>query len=336
MRCLVTGGAGFIGSHMCELIDEKGSVFCVWDNLFRGKYDNIRDLIDGSNTFLRIDMADEDNIPEMVDSLLDFRPDIIFHYAAINGTQYFYDAPAEVLETNVACTHNLMKALRRAKGICPDLHPKIVYASSSEVYGEPLHMPSRESDVTYVVVEHDRDSYAASKLVGEFYVKLISQELGLPWIALRLFNVYGPRMVGTKYGQVIPEFIHRLAEGEYPLKILGDGKHTRSFCYVDDNVNFTWDLALSHVENEVFNIGSDEEVTIEALARSIMDKMGIDPQFEFLPERVGDHKRRRPDTSKLNQAIGKRDYISLEDGLARMIASDAGADVVSERRGEKC
>lgn len=321
MHCLVTGGAGFIGSYMCEHIVESGNTFTVWDNLFRGRFENIAYLLNKDNTFINIDMADADNVDQMADLILEQKPDVIFHYAAINGTQYFYDIPAKVLEDNVDCTCNLMRAVRKAKLQHPDFKTKVVYASSSEVYGEPLHLPSLESDITYVVTEHVRDSYAAAKLVGEFYVKLISEELDLPWIALRLFNVYGPRMVGTKYGQVIPEFVKRLAEGEYPLRIYGNGEHMRSFCFVTDNVAFTWDLAVSDAPSGIYNIGSQDEVSIKQVAETIMQKMELDPKFEFLPEREGDHKRRCPDTSRLHSAIGPRNYMSLDEGLDIMLAA---------------
>lgn len=319
MRALVTGGAGFIGSYLSEELVNRGFDVSIWDNLFRGKYENIESLIKGNNIFVNIDMAKHENISKMAELLLNERPEYIFHYAAINGTQYFYDIPAQVLEVNANATYNLMLALREAKKHDEKFYTKIIYASSSEVYGEPFSLPSKETDVTYVVTSHTRDSYAAAKLIGEFYVKLISEEIGIDWITLRLFNVYGTRMVGTKYGQVIPEFIKRLSEGEYPLSVYGDGKHMRSFCYVTDNVNNTVDLALSTAKNEVYNIGNDHEVSIFDLGNLIMKKMGLEPCFNYLPERKGDHKRRCPDIRKIHSVIGARRYISLEEGIDKML-----------------
>ena len=319
MKAIITGGAGFIGSYLCEELVRRGFAISIWDNLFRGKYENVEKILDGNNHFFNIDMSKYENVNKMVDLLLADEPKYIFHYAAINGTQYFYDMPAKVLETNTNITHNLMLALRQAKKENTDFHTKIVYASSSEVYGEPLSLPSKETDITYVMTSHIRDSYAVTKLIGEFYVKLISEELNLEWIILRLFNVYGPRMIGTKYGQVIPEFIKRLSDGEYPLSVYGNGEHMRSFCYVTDNVNNTIDLALTSTKNEIFNIGNNYEVSILELATLIMKKMEFVPQFNFLPEREGDHKRRCPDTKKLHSIIGPRKYITLEEGIDLML-----------------
>lgn len=319
MNAIITGGAGFIGSYLSKELIQRGFNIAIWDNLFRGKYSNIKELLDENNLFFNIDMSKYENIGQMADLLLTNEPEYIFHYAAINGTQYFYDIPATVLETNANITYNLMLALREAKRRQNTFHTKIIYASSSEVYGEPLSLPSKETDITYVVTSHIRDSYAAAKLIGEFYVKLISEELGLEWITLRLFNVYGPKMIGTKYGQVIPEFIKRLSEGEYPLSVYGNGEHMRSFCYVTDNVNNTIELALSSTKNEIFNIGNDHEISILELGTLIMEKMQLTPKFIFLPEREGDHKRRCPDTTKIHAVIGPGKYISLEDGLEMML-----------------
>ena len=319
MRALITGGAGFIGSHLTQELAARGCDVSVWDNLFRGKYENIAHVIHNNNYFYELDMAQEANTGRMAELLLKERPSYIFHYAAINGTQYFYDIPAKVLEVNISATYNLMRAVRMAKQADAGFHTKIIYASSSEVYGEPFSLPTKETDVTYVVTNHIRDSYAAAKLTGEFYVKLLAEETGMDWVILRLFNVYGERMVGTKYGQVIPELIHRLKEGEYPLSIYGNGEHMRSFCYVTDNVNNTIDLAFCDAKNEIYNIGNDKEVSIRELGSLIMKKMGMEPAFTFLPEREGDHKRRCPDTAKIHAVIGERTYITLDEGIERML-----------------
>lgn len=320
MRALVTGGAGFIGSHLCDELVSRGYNVSIWDNLFRGRLENVEGhLQDADNHFTNIDMADATNIDRMAEILLEDEAELIFHYAAINGTMYFYDIPAKVLETNASATYNLMLALREAHEAAPDYSPTIIYASSSEVYGEPLHLPSNEEDVTYVNVESTRDSYAAAKLVGEFYVKLIAEELAMPYYIMRLFNVYGPRMVGTKYGQVIPEFITRLKEGEHPLKIYGDGTQTRSFCYVTDNVKMTMDLAESNAASGVYNVGNPYEITIGELAGIVMEKLGLEPKLETSPALAGDHARRWPDVSKLVGVIGEQDLIGLSDGIDEMI-----------------
>lgn len=319
MRAIVTGGAGFIGSHLMEELISRGIAVTAWDNLFRGKLENIQHLLRDNNRFVNLNLAQHDRIGEMARLILEERPELIFHYAAINGTQYFYDIPAQVLEVNMAATYHLMLALREVKRQAPDYSCKVIYASSSETYGEPFSLPTKESDITYVDVSHIRDSYAMAKLGGEFYVKLIAEELGFHYTVLRLFNVYGPRMVGTKYGQVIPEFIQRLSEGEYPLNIYGNGEHKRSFCYVSDNVRMTVDMALSDAGDGVYNIGNSHEISILELAELIMRKMGMEPAVHFLPERVGDHKRRCPDTAKLHRAIGVQSYMPFETGIDRML-----------------
>ena len=319
MRALVTGGAGFIGSYLTEELIKRGLEISVWDNLFRGRYENIEHLIHDKNYFYKIDIADAGNIKKMTEIMLEERPAYVFHYAAINGTQYFYDIPAKVLEVNINATYNLMRAVRTAKQLDANFYTKIIYASSSEVYGEPFSLPSKETDITYVITSHIRDSYAAAKLAGEFYVKLIGEEIGMDWITLRLFNVYGKRMIGTKYGQVIPEFIKRLKEGEYPLAVYGNGEHKRSFCYVTDNVENTVDLVMSQAKNSIFNVGNSQEISILELGSLIMEKMGLEPKFRFLPEREGDHKRRCPNTDKMHAVIGTRTYITLNEGIAKML-----------------
>lgn len=322
MRVVVTGGAGFIGSHLSESLVSEGYSISIIDNLFRGKYNNIAHLIDENNRFYNLDLSKNDNIQVLAELLCDEQPCCIFHYAAINGTQYFYDIPHNVFENNSQSTYCLMQAVKKAKCKLADVwNPKVIYASSSEVYGEPFFIPTKEEDITHVNINHTRDSYAASKLFGEFSVKLSCDEMNLPWIILRLFNVYGPRMVGTKYGQVIPEFITRLRSGEYPLSMYGRGEYTRSFCYITDNIAYTLQLAKSNAANEIFNIGSSQEVSISELATLLMKKMDLEPQFHYLEERAGDHKRRCPDTKKLMDEIHADSYITLDVGLDRMLES---------------
>jgi UDP-glucuronate decarboxylase len=314
MRALVTGGAGFIGSYLSEELLRRDIKVSIIDNLFRGKLENIKNILDENNKFYNIDLSDNSNIKEVEEIINIERPEIIYHYAAINGTQYFYDLPQMVLEKNTLMTLNLMQSISNVVIKDVKYKPKIVYASSSEVYGEPLNLPTNESDITYINVYENRDSYALSKLNGEFLIKLYSEKLNLKFLLYRLFNVYGPRMVGTKYGQVIPEFFNRLVEGEYPLKIYGDGSHKRSFCYIEDNVFISVEISLK-AENDVINIGNPYEISINKLAEEIMIKMNLIPKVEFLTERSGDHKRRCPDISKIISYIGEYKFIDLNKGL---------------------
>lgn len=324
MDVIITGGAGFIGSYLAEKFHEEGFGVHVIDNLFRGRIENIEGVIGGRNKFYNIDMVDSASVEQMQKIFMDNLPKYILHYAAINGTQYFYDIPTKVLNDNLKMTQNLLEALKRAKEEVDELDTTVVYASSSEVYGEPESIPTSESDLTYFRVNENRDSYSASKLVNELLVRLTCEEIGVRWINLRLFNVYGNRMVGTKYGQVIPEFINRLRDGEYPLTILGDGKHSRSFCHVSDNVEVTYKLTMSGITNQTFNIGNDVEVTILDIAGMVFKALGLDESIKHLPARKGDHLRRRPDTSKVKKVIGDYSYIQVEEGIKLMVENIVG------------
>jgi nucleoside-diphosphate-sugar epimerase len=312
---LITGGAGFIGSNLArKLVDENYTV-TILDNLFRGSYENIEDLIFGDNKFHDIDLVPSSSINEMAKILESTKPTLILHYAAINGTEYFYDIPAVVSVTNSISTYNLMEAVKTVKSKSQNWSPKVVFASTSELYGDPEVIPTPEESKTVVRISEDRDSYAAGKLMSEFYVKLYCKQLEIDYLIFRIFNVYGPGMIGTKYGQVIPEFISRLKAGEYPLNIYGDGKHTRSFCYIKDHVELSMKVINSKKENLVVNLGNDHEVSIHDLANKIMMSLEIKPSLNCLPSRQGDHLRRCPDLNLLKSIVGEYEYHTLEDGI---------------------
>ena len=205
--------------------------------------------------------------------------------------------------------------MKESDGYCPSF----VFASTSEVYGEPFEIPSKETSLTYSRLGEARDSYAAAKLMSEFYVRLFAETFNFPWMIFRIFNVYGPRMIGTKYGQVIPEFITRLREGEYPLKVFGDGSNTRSFIYVTDHVEMAYRAIMSNGYNDVYNLGNPEEISIAVLAEKIMNQLKMEPKFDFEDERSGDHKRRQPSIKKLISLIGRYDMINIDEGLGLMI-----------------
>ena len=299
------------------LIKEKYKVIVI-DNLFRGKLENLKSIKDEIE-FFKLDMTSDDFREEFTKILLEKKPSYIFHYAAINGTEYFYDKSAEVSFVNSYATLNLMEGIKKAKLVFNGLNPKVIFASTSEVYGEPFEIPTKESSTTHVRIDQDRDSYAAAKLMSEFYVKLYSQDLNIDYLICRIFNVYGPGMIGTKYGQVIPEFINRLQHGEYPLKILGTGEHTRSFCYIDDHVALTMKLFQSNDYNTVVNLGNPYEISIKQLANKIMSIMGLEPKLEFKKEREGDHLRRNPCLTKLKGIIGNYNFLSLEEGIIKSL-----------------
>ena len=316
---LITGGAGFIGSFMCNRLVAEGFSLIILDNLFRGSLDNIKNLLTDKNLFINIDIANNNSINVIADIIDKYKPELIMHYAAINGTQYFYDEPAKVAVVNSIATYNLMESIKKIVVKNKKYLPLIYFSSTSEVYGEPFNIPTKETDITYTRVYEDRDSYAAAKLMSEFYVKLLSKEIKIPFLITRIFNVYGPRMVGTKYGQVIPEFITRLLNKEYPLKIIGDGSHSRSFCYIDDHIDLTMKLLKSGLKNEVVNLGNPNEISIKELAKTIMIIMDKEPKFKYRPARKGDHMRRCPDIRKLTKVVGDYGFTTLEDGIKQTI-----------------
>ena len=316
---LITGGAGFIGSHMSQKLVNNSYKLIIVDNLFRGSLENIKDILkDENNKFYNIDLVTHKSISKLKDIFIKYKPNLIIHYAAINGTQYFYDEPTKVSTVNSISTYNVLEALKIAKKVVK-VNPKFCFASTSETYGEPFNIPTNENDVTYARIDQDRDSYSAAKLMSEFYTRLYCKELKIDFIILRIFNVYGPKMIGTKYGQVIPEFISRILQGEYPLKILGKGNHTRSFCYIDDHINLTFNLINSKCSNQIINLGNPEEISILDLASKVMNQMNLKPKFEFIKEREGDHLRRCPNITKLLDYTGGYNFLSLEDGLNRTI-----------------
>jgi nucleoside-diphosphate-sugar epimerase len=317
---IVTGGAGFIGSHMSKKLAKEGYSVIIIDNLFRGSLNNLGDLLnDNNHSFYKIDLTENSSIIEVHKIIMNIKPALIMHYAAVNGTQYFYDEPAKVAVVNSLATLNLLKSIEITIGKDSGYTPKLYFSSTSEVYGEPLNIPTYESDITYMRVEEDRDSYAAAKLMSEFYVRLYAKTNKFPYIITRIFNVYGPKMIGTKYGQVIPEFITRLLTGEYPLNILGNGEHTRSFCYIDDHVDLTMKLIDSGIENEVINLGNPTEISIRDVASLVMNQLKMEPKFNFKIERKGDHMRRCPDISKMKQYVGNYDFTCLEVGVQKTI-----------------
>lgn len=308
MKALVTGAAGFLGSFLSEELLDNGYDVIGVDNFFRGK----EEYLPKHNNFIfnKIDLAKQpDKIIELVKT---DQPDIIFHYAAINGTKYFYDIPYQVINDNVCMTQNVLNACKHSTV------EKIVYASSSETYGEPQQVPTPETHPILLNIHTDRDSYASSKAICDFYTKLFSKEYKIKFLILRIFNTYGPHMDTSEYGQVIPEFIKKMFKDKQ-FTIIGDGNHTRSFCYVDDHTRLVRILS-EKISNEIVNIGNDKETRIVDLAEKIhtIEKKPFNPKY--LPGREYDHKRRCPDISKLRKLINDEPKINLETGLGKTIS----------------
>lgn len=307
MKALVTGAAGFLGSFLSEeLLSHEYDVIGI-DNFFRGK----REYLPKHKNFkfYEMDLVKEyERFSELVKTE---KPELLFHYAAINGTKYFYDIPYQVTDDNVRMTQNVLEACKNSSV------KKIIYASSSETYGEPLEIPTPETHPILLNIHTDRDSYASSKAINEFYVKLFAKEHNIEYIILRIFNTYGPHMDTSEYGQVVPEFIHKMFNDEQ-FTIIGDGEHTRSFCYVSDHTRLVRKLS-ENVSNEIVNVANDSEITINYLAETLhkLENKKFNPKY--LPGREYDHKRRCPDISKLKKLINDHPKISLEEGLKKTI-----------------
>jgi len=307
MKALITGAAGFLGSLLSEeLLSNRYDVVGI-DNFFRGKREHLPRH--KNFTFYKMDLSKEyDKFSELVKKE---KPELLFHYAAINGTKYFYDIPFQVINDNVRMTQNVLQACKNSS------IKKIIYASSSEIYGEPLEVPTPETHPILLNVYTDRDSYASSKAVNDFYVKLFAKEHGLDFLILRIFNTYGPHMDTSEYGQVIPEFINKMFKSEQ-FTIIGDGTQTRSFCYVSDHTRLVRKLA-ENVSNEIVNVANDSEITINYLAETLhkLENKKFNPKY--LPGREYDHKRRCPDISKLKKLINDYPKVTLEEGLKKTI-----------------
>jgi dTDP-glucose 4,6-dehydratase len=305
MKILVTGAAGFMGSHLCEVLIKKGHEVYGIDNFFRGKKTN---LPTSSNFhFAELDLIDQFETKNYI-SLI--KPQIVIHYAAINGTKYFYDIPFKVCNDNVLMTQNLLNSLKESVDL-------FVYASSSEVYGPSPITPTSELEPIILHATSDRDSYASSKAIGEFLTRLWAREKGKSFLILRPFNTYGTRMATNGYGQVIPEFIERIRSNE-DFYLFGTGNQTRSFCNVIDHVNIVSELIFK-AKNEVLNIGYDEEVTILQLAELIHFQLNKKFQPMFKPAWENDTKWRKPDLSKIKNYVGDWKFIGLNDGISQLL-----------------
>lgn len=302
---LVTGAAGFLGSFLVERLLKEGYNVVGIDNMFRGKKRNIAHLFDDKKfKFLQADVTRE--IPARVFENVE----AVFHYAAINGTLNFYERPLDVLRVNVEGTINVLRQSDKVK--------KFVFASSSEVYGDPLYFPTDEGHpILLPQVDNPRHSYAASKAIGEYYVNWFSKKRGMNYLIFRIFNTYGPRMDTSTYGQVIPEFVRKILF-EKEFTIIGAGTQTRSFCYIDDNIEMSM-RAFHQLDDSTLNIGDDHEVSIIELAELMHKIVGKDFEYKLLSPRLGDPMRRVPDISKVVKQTGYKPQINLMAGLKKTI-----------------
>ena len=299
MRALITGGAGFIGSHLAERLLRQGWAVSVLDDLSTGSMINIRHLTQESGFHYVIDsVMNRSLLAELVDD-----SDIVFHLAAAVGVRLIVESPVRTLHTNVRATEIVLEAASKKR-------KKVIITSTSEVYGKSQQIPFRETDDLVIgPPNRGRWSYACSKAMDEFLAIAFHRERHVPVVIVRLFNTVGPRQTGT-YGMVLPRFVSQALAHE-PITIYGDGKQTRCFGWVGDVVGALVSLAvLPEAEGEVFNIGSDEEVTINHLAQVVKHVTASPSPLQYVPyDRAynadfEDMRRRVPDLSRIRARIG--------------------------------
>lgn len=327
MRVLITGGAGFIASHLAEALIERGHQVTVVDNLSTGCFDNIQPLVErwsGGNGQPSFKFVIDTLTNEVVLDRLASECDVIFHLAAAVGVKLIVENPVRTIETNVMGTEAVLKAALRYRA-------KVLIASTSEVYGKGNSIPFREDDdVVLGPTHHSRWAYAASKMVDEFLALAYHREKGLPVVIFRLFNTVGPRQTG-RYGMVIPRFVQQALHGE-PLTVYGNGQQSRCFLHVRDAVEALIGLAeYPEAVGQVFNVGSTEEVSILELARRVLHTVDLAPPADsrivFVPYEqayaVGfeDMQRRVPSITRLQECIGWAPKRSLDETLRDVIAS---------------
>lgn len=305
-RYLITGGAGFIGSHLSQALLERGDRVTIIDDLSTGRFENIEHLIANSNFRFAIDSIAN----EIVLDRLASECDVIVHLAAAVGVKLIVQSPVHTITTNIGGTEAVLKAARRYRA-------KTLIASSSEVYGKGLSVPFREDDdVLLGATCRHRWAYAASKMVDEFLGLAYHREFGLPVVLFRLFNTVGPKQVGH-YGMVMPRFVGAALAGE-PLIVYGDGTQSRCFCHVRDAVRAMIALSQESVaEGKVFNVGSVEQISILDLAKRIISLTKSPSTIRFVSyeqayaEGFEDMQRRVPDIARIQQFLGWTPEYSL-------------------------
>jgi UDP-glucose 4-epimerase len=314
VRALVTGGAGFIGSHLVDHLIQNGDEVTAFDNLSTGSYRNIRHLLDNPRfRFLEGSVLDMKALDPEVG-----RADVVYHLAAAVGVQLIIDKPLQSMITNIKGTENVLEAAERHRS-------KILIASTSEIYGKSQNGPFREEDDRVLGSPRKlRWSYSTSKAVDEILAFVYYKELGLPTVVVRLFNTIGPRQVG-RYGMVVPRFISQALLGE-DLTVYGDGNQSRCFTSVYDVVKaLTRLMSAPQAEGEVFNVAGPTEITIRDLAELVIQRTGSSSKIRLVPfeEVYGDGfeemSRRAADTTKIEATIGFRCDTSLVDTVDLMI-----------------
>ncbi len=320
MRILITGGAGFIGSHLTDRLVSDGHEVTILDDLSTGRLENLADAMEsGLVRFTEGSILDRPLVEEMVG-----RADMVFHLAAAVGVKLIMDEPSRSILTNITGTENVLTAALARRTPC-------FVASTSEVYGKATKFPfSEDDDLTLGATRNLRWSYACAKMLDEFLALAYAREHDLPVVLLRFFNTTGPRQTG-RYGMVLPNFVQAALEGR-PLKVHGTGEQSRCFGHVKDVIEALMRLmATPEAFGRVFNIGTDQEVTIRSLAEQVVAATGSSSEIETVPYDsvypVGfeDMVRRLPDVSRLESVTGFRPRRTL----AQIIS-----DIVEEKRAQ--
>jgi UDP-glucose 4-epimerase len=316
MRVLITGGAGFVGSHLSEAFLERGDEVAILDNLSTGSIDNIAHLKTHPRFRYTIDAVEnEPLLAELID-----RADVVVHLAAAVGVKLIVEQPVHTIETNVHGTEVVLKLANKKKKL-------VLIASTSEVYGKSTSVPFREdADLVLGPTSKHRWAYACSKLIDEFLALAYWKERKLPVIIVRLFNTVGPRQTG-QYGMVIPSFVKQ-ALANRPITVFGDGTQSRSFTYVGDVVRAMVALIDEpRAVGQVFNIGNGAEITIGDLAARIKALTGSSSDIVRIPydqayeSGFEDMPRRVPDISRISALVGYKPTVELEEILQRVIES---------------
>ncbi len=316
---IVTGGAGFIGSHLCEYLLAHKQKVVVVDDLSTGRLANIQHLLSNRNfKFIQASVRDEDLMRKVIKA-----GDCVYHLAAAVGVNLIIQRPVHTIETNIHGTEVVLSTANK-------YGRKVLITSTSEVYGKNEKVPFKEDDDTVLgSTKFSRWSYACSKAIDEFLALAYHKQYGLEVVIARLFNTIGPRQTG-RYGMVVPRFIDWALKNE-PVMIYGSGKQARSFTYVSDAIRAVTAL-MEHekADGEVFNVGSTEEITIEALAEKIIEKTGSKSKKKYISysraygQGFDDMQRRLPCLKKIKKAIGYKPQVSFNRMLERIIADKRG------------
>ncbi len=314
MKALITGGAGFIGSHLAEELLDKGHQVFLIDDLSTGSIDNIEHLKKNKGFSYTIDtILDSPVLAELIDKC-----DVVFHMAAAVGVMLIIESPVNTIETNIKGTEAVLIHANKKK-------KKVIIASTSEVYGKSDQKSFKENgDLILGPTTKGRWSYACSKAIDEFLALAYCKEKRLPVVITRLFNIVGPRQTG-RYGMVVPRFVKQALLNQ-PITVFGDGKQTRCFTHVKDAVSSLVKFSQTDkAVGEVINLGSDNEITIASLAKKVKEAADSKSEIRYVPyneayeEGFEDMRRRVPDLKKIKKIIGFKLKYSLDDILKDVI-----------------